>query len=239
MKAPRARPRRATGARAWGSQWSRSSSPELTNLAPPAQQRAQVAHRPQVPQLVRVDDRAHALDLALCDVEDRHADRPALAVDAATIVVRYGRKRRLRRWTSIAMSYIRISCAAERALGSVTGVVLQSARELRSVRVRPTSTALAEDGNDPKYFLPEDPGNLLRADPDRRSLVGFASAGDAALLPEYAQAAYDAALGPKELVWIETHNHIELYDQDPYVSEAAAHAIRWLDGHLAGKRRRR
>ncbi len=55
---------------------------------------------------------------------------------------------------------------------------------------------------------------------------------DAALLAEYAQQAYDAAQGRKELVWIETHNHIELYDQDPYVSEAASHAIRWLDQHL-------
>jgi fermentation-respiration switch protein FrsA (DUF1100 family) len=55
---------------------------------------------------------------------------------------------------------------------------------------------------------------------------------DLFLLPEYAQQAYDAALGPKELVWIETHNHIELYDQDPYVSIAAAEALRWLDNHL-------
>ncbi len=52
---------------------------------------------------------------------------------------------------------------------------------------------------------------------------------DAALLPELAQAAHDAALEPKELVWIETHNHIELYDQDPYVSEAAGHVLGWLD----------
>jgi fermentation-respiration switch protein FrsA (DUF1100 family) len=58
---------------------------------------------------------------------------------------------------------------------------------------------------------------------------------DAALLPEYAQEAYAAALGPKELVWIETHNHIELYDQDPYVSEAAAHTLRFLDRHLVGR----
>jgi fermentation-respiration switch protein FrsA (DUF1100 family) len=58
---------------------------------------------------------------------------------------------------------------------------------------------------------------------------------DTALLPEYAQEAYDAALGTKELVWIETNNHIELYDRDPYVSEAAAHAIRWLDRHLADR----
>jgi fermentation-respiration switch protein FrsA (DUF1100 family) len=55
---------------------------------------------------------------------------------------------------------------------------------------------------------------------------------DLFLLPEYARQAYDAALGPKELIWIETHNHIELYDQDPYVSIAVANAIRWLDSYL-------
>jgi fermentation-respiration switch protein FrsA (DUF1100 family) len=295
-----------------------------------------------------------------------------------------------------------MSCPAGRALGSVKGVVRQSARELPSVRVRPTATALAEDGNDPEYFLPEDPGNLLQADPARRSPVGFASGGatlgghlyrppglgesertpavalcgpissvkeqtlphyaerladagytaltfdprsfgesegeprdhhdpslviedyanavsylmtrddvdpdsvavvgvwmgggyavstaardkrlkavvsiaggyniggtfqqflgvdgfaahlrkvnaplvaptpllivhgttDAQLLPEFAQEAYDAALDPKELVWIEAHNHIQFYDQDPYVSEAAAHTIRWLDRYVGGK----
>lgn len=52
------------------------------------------------------------------------------------------------------------------------------------------------------------------------------------LLPEYAQAAYDAATGPKELVWIETHNHIEFYDQDPYVPEAVAAVTRWLAAHV-------
>jgi fermentation-respiration switch protein FrsA (DUF1100 family) len=55
---------------------------------------------------------------------------------------------------------------------------------------------------------------------------------DLFLLPEYAQAAYDAATGPKELVWIETHNHIELYDQDPYVSQAVAALLPWLDRTL-------
>jgi hypothetical protein len=58
---------------------------------------------------------------------------------------------------------------------------------------------------------------------------------DLFLLPEYAQQAYDAAIGPKELVWLDTHNHIEVYDQDPYVSEAVAHILRWLAEHgLAG-----
>jgi hypothetical protein len=48
------------------------------------------------------------------------------------------------------------------------------------------------------------------------------------LLPEYAQEAYDAAIGPKELIWLETHNHIEVYDQDPYVSRACGLVIDWL-----------
>jgi uncharacterized protein len=57
---------------------------------------------------------------------------------------------------------------------------------------------------------------------------------DQALLPELAQAAYDAAHEPKELVWIETHNHIELYDQDPYVTEAVGHVLRWLERVMSG-----
>lgn len=47
--------------------------------------------------------------------------------------------------------------------------------------------------------------------------------------PEFAQAAYNAARGPKELVWLETHNHIELYDQDPYVSQAVAAVVSFLE----------
>jgi fermentation-respiration switch protein FrsA (DUF1100 family) len=52
---------------------------------------------------------------------------------------------------------------------------------------------------------------------------------DTTLLPQLARAAYDTAHDPKDLVWINTHNHIELYDQDPYVSEAVGHVRRWLD----------
>jgi fermentation-respiration switch protein FrsA (DUF1100 family) len=55
---------------------------------------------------------------------------------------------------------------------------------------------------------------------------------DLFLWPEFAQRVYDAASGDKELAWLETHNHIELYDQDPFVSQAAAHVIRWLDARL-------
>jgi fermentation-respiration switch protein FrsA (DUF1100 family) len=60
---------------------------------------------------------------------------------------------------------------------------------------------------------------------------------DTVLVPELAQAAYDAAVGPRELVWIETHNHIELYDQDPYVSEAVGHVLSWLDRVLSAPSR--
>jgi fermentation-respiration switch protein FrsA (DUF1100 family) len=55
---------------------------------------------------------------------------------------------------------------------------------------------------------------------------------DGQLWPEFAQQAYDAATSEKQLVWLQTHNHIEVYDQDPYVSEAARQAIRWLDRHI-------
>ncbi len=56
---------------------------------------------------------------------------------------------------------------------------------------------------------------------------------DTALLPEFAQRAHDAAGGTKELIWIETSNHVELYDQEPFVPEAAGHAVAWLDRHVA------
>jgi fermentation-respiration switch protein FrsA (DUF1100 family) len=55
---------------------------------------------------------------------------------------------------------------------------------------------------------------------------------DTSLLPEYAQQAYDAAGAPKELIWMETHNHIEFYDQDPYVSEACRQILSWLGRYV-------
>jgi fermentation-respiration switch protein FrsA (DUF1100 family) len=56
---------------------------------------------------------------------------------------------------------------------------------------------------------------------------------DLFLWPEFAQQVYDAATGDKEIAWIETHNHIELYDQDPYVSEVTTKVIDWLGSRLA------
>jgi len=55
---------------------------------------------------------------------------------------------------------------------------------------------------------------------------------DIELPPESAMAAYDALVGPKQFTWIESHNHFEFYDQDPWVSQAAAAAVSWLDHHL-------
>jgi fermentation-respiration switch protein FrsA (DUF1100 family) len=55
---------------------------------------------------------------------------------------------------------------------------------------------------------------------------------DLFLWPEFAVQAYVAAGGDKQLTWIETHNHIELYDQDPFVSEAAERLVGWLDARL-------
>jgi hypothetical protein len=54
---------------------------EVKYLAPLAQQRPEIGQRPKVLQLVRVDDRAHALDLTFRDVEGHHADQSPLAVE--------------------------------------------------------------------------------------------------------------------------------------------------------------
>jgi uncharacterized protein len=57
---------------------------------------------------------------------------------------------------------------------------------------------------------------------------------DLFLWPEFALRAYEAASGDKELSWVETHNHIELYDQEPYVSEVAGRVLEWLQGRRPG-----
>ncbi len=58
---------------------------------------------------------------------------------------------------------------------------------------------------------------------------------DPLLPPRFAQQVYDeAASVDKELVWVETHNHVELYDQAPYVPLALDAVIPFLTAHLAG-----
>ncbi|WP_035855549.1 alpha/beta hydrolase [Cryptosporangium arvum] len=55
---------------------------------------------------------------------------------------------------------------------------------------------------------------------------------DAYCSPELARAAFDAAPGPKELRWLDAERHIDLYDVEPYVTEAADAAARFLHRHL-------
>jgi fermentation-respiration switch protein FrsA (DUF1100 family) len=56
---------------------------------------------------------------------------------------------------------------------------------------------------------------------------------DAYCPPDGAQAVYDRAGQPKQLVWLDTSNHIELYDDSRYVLPAAEHVAAWLGTHLA------
>lgn len=55
---------------------------------------------------------------------------------------------------------------------------------------------------------------------------------DSFLLPECGQADYDGATGPKQLTWIDTHHHLELYDQDPYVTQAVTAVADFFASHL-------
>jgi uncharacterized protein len=55
---------------------------------------------------------------------------------------------------------------------------------------------------------------------------------DAFTTPEQAQAAFKRAGQPKKLVWLDTTNHIDLYDVPGYVDPAAAAAVAWFDRHL-------
>jgi fermentation-respiration switch protein FrsA (DUF1100 family) len=53
--------------------------------------------------------------------------------------------------------------------------------------------------------------------------------------PRYAQQAFDAASEPKQLQWIKTTNHVQLYDQEPYVSQALDVLLPWLARHCPAK----
>lgn len=58
---------------------------------------------------------------------------------------------------------------------------------------------------------------------------------DVLLPPAYAQQVHDqASSATKEMVWITTHNHVELYDQAPYVPQALAAIIPFPANYLAG-----
>ncbi|GAA2466366.1 alpha/beta hydrolase [Winogradskya humida] len=50
--------------------------------------------------------------------------------------------------------------------------------------------------------------------------------------PELAEAAYQQATGPKEIRWLDAGQHIDLYDNEPYVTQAADAAAEFLHRHL-------
>lgn len=58
------------------------------------------------------------------------------------------------------------------------------------------------------------------------------------LPPRYAQEVYERAPEPKEVSWIETTNHVELYDGVPHVPQALERIVAWLDENLKARRAR-
>jgi uncharacterized protein len=65
-----------------------------------------------------------------------------------------------------------------------------------------------------------------------RPLLVIHGTTDVLLPPRYAQEVFDRAGEPKQLHWIETSNHVELYDQAPFVPEAIDTLVDWLAPHL-------
>lgn len=56
--------------------------------------------------------------------------------------------------------------------------------------------------------------------------------GDQAVPPDDARGAFDAAAGHKDLVWLETANHVDIYDRDDLVAAAVDAAVGWFTTHL-------
>lgn len=52
---------------------------------------------------------------------------------------------------------------------------------------------------------------------------------DPVVPPRYAQQVHAAAGEPKSMVWIETTNHVQIYDIEPYVDQATTALIDWLE----------
>jgi fermentation-respiration switch protein FrsA (DUF1100 family) len=51
--------------------------------------------------------------------------------------------------------------------------------------------------------------------------------------PESAQAIYDRATGPKEIEWLESGNHIDIYDHPELVGPAVARVARFMAANLS------
>ena len=54
---------------------------------------------------------------------------------------------------------------------------------------------------------------------------------DAYCAPELAEALHRGATGPKEMLWLDARQHIDLYDAEPYVTQAADAAAEFLHRH--------
>lgn len=57
---------------------------------------------------------------------------------------------------------------------------------------------------------------------------------DAYCTPELAEALYTDATGPKEILWLDAEQHVDLYDVEPHVTQAADAAAAFLHRHLGG-----
>jgi fermentation-respiration switch protein FrsA (DUF1100 family) len=68
---------------------------------------------------------------------------------------------------------------------------------------------------------------------DRTPLLIVHGRIDAFCTPEGAQAVFDRATGPKEIEWLDTSNHIDLYDQPQLVQPAVERAATFFAEHLA------
>jgi uncharacterized protein len=55
---------------------------------------------------------------------------------------------------------------------------------------------------------------------------------DAYCAPELAGSVFDDATGPKQIRWLDADQHIDLYDREPYVTQAAEAAADFLHHHL-------
>ncbi len=51
-------------------------------------------------------------------------------------------------------------------------------------------------------------------------------------LPEFAKQVYEEAGEPKAIMWMDTTNHIDLYDVDKYVGPTIERTVSWFREHL-------
>jgi uncharacterized protein len=57
--------------------------------------------------------------------------------------------------------------------------------------------------------------------------------------PKFAQEVYDKADEPKEIMWVDAPNHIDLYDVEKYVEPAVNKTVEWFNSYLKGTPRLR